>query len=139
MELYSGFVYPAFLAWCSVVGVAGIVTMIWVRAHRALQWAVTGMWIATALQLVSVLVLLATGNDAGIVLTLGYLLASVVLLPLLGIGRLGAPYAAEVDPDPDRPVLQPDQIARVDGGAALIIGIAAAVLAWRLAIILGVL
>ena len=137
MELYSGFIYPAVLVWCAVLAIAGITTMIWVRAHRVLEWVVTGMWIVTAIQLVTVLVVLIGGNDAGIVLTLGYLVASVALIPLLGIGRLGAPDAAALDPDPSRPVLQPDQIARVDGGAALIIAIAAAVLAWRLAIILG--
>ncbi|GIG55508.1 hypothetical protein [Demequina activiva] len=137
MELYSGLIYPAVLVWCAVLAATGIVTMVWVRAHRVLQGVVTGMWIVTAIQLVTVLVLLISGNDAGIVLTLGYLLASVALIPLLGIGRLGAPDAAALDPDPNRPVLQPDQIARVDGGAALIIAIAAAVLAWRVAVLLG--
>lgn len=137
MELYSGYVYPAVLVWCGLLLATGIVTMIWVRAHRVLEWVVTGMWVVTGIQFVTVLVLLISGNDAGIVLTVGYLLASVALIPLLGIGRLGAPDAAAADPDPNRPVLQPDQIARVDGGAAVIIAVAAAVLAWRLAIILG--
>ncbi len=64
-------------------------------------------------------------------------IATMIWVPLLGIGRLGEPDAAAADPDPNRPVLQPDQIARVDGGAAVIVAIAAAVLAWRLYEILG--
>lgn len=137
MELYGGVIYPAVLVACAILVLAGAVTMVQVRAHGILEKVVTGFWIVTAIQVISVLVVLIGGNDAGLVLTLGYLLAAVLLLPLLGIGRLGEPDAAALDPDPNRPVLQPDQIARVDGGAAVIVAIAAAVLAWRVFIILG--
>ncbi|MDN4481459.1 hypothetical protein [Demequina muriae] len=137
MELYGGVIYPAVLVACAILSLAGAVTMVQVRAHGVLEKVVTGFWIVTAIQVISVLVVLIGGNDAGLVLTLGYLLAAVLLLPLLGIGRLGEPDAAALDPDPNRPVLQPDQIARVDGGAAVIVAIAAAVLAWRVFIILG--
>ncbi|MFN3865182.1 MAG: hypothetical protein ACK4MD_00550 [Demequina sp.] len=136
MEVYGGVIYPVVLAGCAVLALAGIVTMVQVRAHRMLERVVTGFWIVTAVQVISVIVVLFSGNDAGLVLTIGYLIAALVLLPLLGIGRLGAPDAAALDPDPNRPVLQPDQIARVDGGAAVIVAIAAAVLAWRVFIIL---
>ncbi|WP_062133156.1 hypothetical protein [Demequina aestuarii] len=137
MELYGGVIYPAVLVACAILALAGVGTMVQVRAHRVLEKAVTGFWIVTAIQVLSVLIVLIRGNDAGLVLTLGYLLAAVLLLPLLGIGRLGEPDAAALDPDPNRPVLQPDQIARVDGGAAVIVAIAAAVLAWRVFVILG--
>ncbi len=137
MGLYTGVIYPFVLVAFGALAIMGIITMVQVRAHRVLQWAVTGTWVVTAIHLIAVVGLLLGGNDAGLVLTLGYLLASLVLLPLLGIGRLGEPDAAAVDPDPNRPVLQPDQIARVDGGAALIVAIAAAVLVWRVYELLG--
>lgn len=137
MGLYEGLIYPAYLVVCALLVLGGIATMIWLRLHGALKWIVTAMWIVTALQVLAVAVILIGGHSAPIVLTLGYLLASVILVPLLGIGRLGEPDAAAADPDPNRPVLQPDQIARVDGGAAVIIGIAGAVLAWRVIILLG--
>lgn len=137
MALYSGVVYPATLGWCLVLLVVGLATLVRVRLHPILEWVVTGMWIVTGIQAIAVVVLLLSGNDAGLVLTIGYLLATVAVLPLLGIGRLGAPDAAALEAEPDRPVLQPDQIARVDAGAAVIIAIAAGVLAWRIAVILG--
>ncbi|MFW7415714.1 hypothetical protein [Demequina sp. SO4-18] len=136
MELYGGVIYPAVLVACAILALAGLATIVQVRLHRVLEWVVTGFWIVTAVQVISVLVVLFSGNDAGLVLTIGYLIAALVLLPLLGIGRLGAPDAAALDPDPNRPVLQPDQIARVDGGAAVIVAVAVAVLAWRVIIIL---
>ena len=137
MGLYGGLVLPAYLAVCALLVLVGIATMIWVPLHRVLKWVVTAMWIVTAVHLLAVLAILIGGHSAPIVLTLGYLLASVILVPLLGIGRLGEPDAAAADPDPNRPVLAPDQIARVDAGAAVIIGIAGAVLAWRVVILLG--
>lgn len=136
MELYGGVIYPAVLVACAILALAGIVTMIQVRTHRVLEWVVTAFWIVTAVQAISIVVVLASGNDAGLVLTIGYLIATLLVLPLLGIGRLGSPDAAATDPDPNRPVLQPDQIARVDGGAAVVVAIGAAVLAWRIFVIL---
>ncbi|WP_156157607.1 hypothetical protein [Demequina pelophila] len=114
-----------------VLALVGLMTLFLPRLHRVLGIATAATYAAVAVHLVAVIVVLATGNAAGLVLTLGYLLASVALLPLLGIGRLGTPEAAAGDADPDRPVLAPDQIARVDGGAAVVIAITLAVLAWR--------
>ena len=132
MSVYAGAIYPGVLVACAILAVTGIVTMLQVRVHRVLEWVVTGFWIVTAVQIITVLVVLFSGNDAGLVLTLGYLVTTIILIPLLGIGRLGEPDAAALDPDPNRPVLQSDQIARVDGGAALIVALAAGVIAWRI-------
>ncbi|MFV0634293.1 hypothetical protein [Demequina sp.] len=137
MALYGGIVFPATIAWCVVLLASGLITLVRVRFHRALELVVTGMWIVTGIQAIAVVAVLLSGNDAGLVLTIGYLLATIVVLLLLGIGRLGTPDAAATDPDPNRPVLAPDQIARVDAGAAVIVAIAAGVLAWRIFVILG--
>lgn len=136
MDVYTGVVYPLVLAASGVLALAGIVTLIWPRAHRVMRVAVAATYAAVTVHLIAVVVLLVSGNPAGLVLTLGYLLASLALLPLLGIGRLGTPEAAAADPDPNRPVLAPDQIARVDAAAGLIIAAALAVLAWRVLTIL---
>jgi len=132
MTAYLNAVYPAVLVATVILFLMGAVTLVWIRAHRVLQWVVTGFYVVT---LVEVLTLLSAifGGDAPIVITVGYTLAAIALLPLLGISRLGLPDTD--DPDPNRPVLQPDQIARVDALAALLIAVAAAVVAWRLAVI----
>lgn len=132
MTAYLNAVYPAVLVATGILFLTGAVTAIWIRAHRVLQWVVTAFYVVT---LVEVLTLVSAifGGGIPIVITAGYTLAAVALLPLLGISRLGLPDSE--DPDPNRPVLQPDQIARVDAIAALIIAVAAAVVAWRLATI----
>ncbi len=131
MEFYTGVIYPLVLAVTGVLALAGIAVLMRPALHRALTWVVSATWGAVGLHLVAVVVVLVAGNPAGLVLTLGYLLASLALLPLLGIGRLGSPDAAAADPDPERPVLSPVQIARVDGAAAAIVAVALAVLLWR--------
>jgi hypothetical protein len=133
VSAYLDAVYPAVLAASAVLFVAGAATMAVIRAHRALTWVVTGFYVVTAAQVATLIVALV-GGGIPVVITVGYLLAAVALLPLLGIARLGAPDAS--NKDPNRPILQPDQIARVDGAAAMIISVAAAVVAWRLATIL---
>ena len=134
MAAYLDAVYPGVLAACAVLFLAGSVTMVAIRAHRALTWIVTGFYVVTAIEAITLIVILLNGG-APVVITVGYLLAAIALLPLLGIARLGAPD--ENNLDPSRPILQTDQIARVDGAAAMIIAVAAAVVAWRLATILG--
>lgn len=133
MGFYTSVVYPAVLAAMGAVVLTGLVTLLWSRAHTALKWAVTAVWIVSAVQLVTVGVLLAGDVDAPLVTTIGYLLVSVALIPLFGIGRLGEPEAAAVDADPNRPVLAPDQVAKVDAVAGLILAVSLAVVAWRLA------
>jgi len=134
---YSSLVYPAVLVVSGALVVLGVATLIAVGAHRVLQWAVTAAYVVVGLQALWVAALLLSGTKANLVVTLGYLLATVALLPLLGIGRLGHPDAALEDPDPSRPVLAPDQIARVDAGAAIAVGIALAVASWRITVLLG--
>ena len=139
MAAYLDVVYPAVLVACAVLLVAGGITMAAIRAHRILNWVVSAFYVVTAIEVISLIVALVTGG-APVVMTVSYLFAAIALLPLLGIARLGAPDSDDTpskDKDPNRPILQPDQIARVDGAAAMIIAIAAAVVAWRLATILG--
>jgi hypothetical protein len=121
LEFYTSAVYPAVLVVAAILVLAGLVTLA----------------VVVAAQVVVVGGAMLGGADIGIVITIGYLLASIALLPLLGIGRLGHPDAAAEDPDPNRPVLAPDQIARVDAGAAIIVAVALAVVAWRIASIIG--
>ncbi len=137
MDAFLSFVYPLVLCVCAALLITGLTTVVFVRAHSVLEWVVTATYVAVAIQAAWVVYLLVTGTSAGLITTIGYLLATLALLPLLGIGRLGDPDAAAVDPDPLRPVLAPDQIARVDGGAAVAVAIALAVASWRLTILLG--
>lgn len=132
MGFYEGVVYPGVLVACGVLALTGIATMIQVKLHRVLEAVVTGFWIVTAVQAITILIVLLGDTEASLVMVISYLIATLIVLPLLGIGRLGEPDAAKTDPDPNRPVLAPDQIARVDGGAAVIVAIGAGVLAWRL-------
>jgi hypothetical protein len=135
--VYLHFIYPLVLLVSAALVLHGIVTLLAVGTHRSLQWVVTAAYVAVVLQAGAVVVLLVSGASADLVLSIGYLLATLALLPLLGIGRLGTPEAAAADPDPDRPVLAPDQIARVDAGAAIAVGIALAVASWRITVVLG--
>jgi len=133
VSAYLDAVYPAVLVASAILLLAGGLTMAAIRAHRFLTWVVSGFYVVTAIEVITLIVVLAQGG-VPVVITVGYMLAAIALLPLLGIARLGAPDSD--DKDPNRPILQPDQIARVDGAAAMIIAIAAAVVAWRLATIL---
>jgi hypothetical protein len=137
VDSYVSFVYPAVLGISALLVLTGIVTLVFIRAHRVLEWVVTAAYIVVAIQALWVIGMLITGTSASLPLALGYLIATLALLPLLGIGRLGTPEAAAMDPDPNRPVLQPDQIARVDAGAAIAVGIALAVASWRIVIVFG--
>lgn len=137
MGVYLHFIYPLVLLVSAVLVLHGMLTLFAVGTHRSLQWVVTAAYVAVVLQAGAVVVLLVSGASADLVLSIGYLLATLALLPLLGIGRLGTPEAAAADPDPDRPVLAPDQIARVDAGAAIAVGIALAVASWRITVVLG--
>lgn len=132
MDAFEGFVYPLVLGFSAVLALLGLVTVVWIPAHRVLKWAVTAAYVVTAIEVIVIASVLLGGNNVPLVMTMGYLLAAIALVPLLGIGRLGDPEAAAEDPDPNRPVLAPDQIARVDGTVAIIVAIAMAVVAWRI-------
>ena len=133
---FLNWVYPAVLIAAAVLALTGVVTALWIKAHAALKAVVTGMYLVTVVEVV-IAALALFDSKAPVVLTIGYLLAAAALLPLLGIGRLGEPDApgSGKTPDPERPILQADQIARVDAVAAIIVAIAAAVVAWRIAVI----
>lgn len=135
MELYHSVVYPLTLVVFGATAIMGAVTAITTRFGSVLAWFGTSVWIATAIQAIAVIVGLFSGWDVSLPLVLGYALGGVILLFLLGIGRLGEPSAAELKAEPDRPVLAPDQVARVNGVAAIIVGLAAMVIAWRLDVI----
>lgn len=135
MGVYTGVVYPAVLVVCAILAVVALITLVFIQAHRVLTWVVTATYVVVAAQALVVVAGLIGGAKVGIVITAGYLIATIALLPLLGIARLGHPDAD--DPDPNRPILEPDQIARVDAGAALIVALALVAAAWRLTVIFG--
>lgn len=128
MAIFADTIYPVVLAACAALALFGLLSLVWIRTHGALKLAVKGFVIVIAVEVLAVVFAVVNG-DAPAFITIAYLLAAVALLPLLGIGRLATPEAAKKDPG--RPVLQPDQIARVDGGAAVLVAIAQAVVAWR--------
>ncbi|WP_062212127.1 hypothetical protein [Demequina oxidasica] len=130
MEFFEGYIYPLVLGFSALLALTGIVTLLWIRAHRVLTWVVTAAYVVTLIEVLAIINALL-GGGIPLVITIGYLLAAIALMPLLGIGRLGEPDAAAEDPDPNRPVLAPDQIARVDGAVAIIVAIAMSVVAWR--------
>lgn len=132
MTLYTSLIYPAVLVVCALLVLVGAATLIAVGTHRVLQWVVSATYVVAGLQGVAVIVGLVTGAMPELPVALGYLIATLALLPLLGIGRLGTADAAAASGDPTHPVLAPDQISRVDGGAAIIVGIAMAVASWRI-------
>ncbi|WP_430868935.1 hypothetical protein [Demequina aurantiaca] len=134
MGFFEGFVYPLVLGFSAVLALTGLVTLVWVRAHRVLKWVVTAAYVVALIEVLAIANALL-GGGIPVVITLGYMLAAIALVPLLGIGRLGEPDAAAEDPDPNRPVLAPDQIARVDGAVAIIVAVAMAVVAWRIDVI----
>ncbi len=123
-------IYPGVLIASGVLFIAGLSSLVVIRLHKPLTWVVSGFWAVTAIEVLVIIGALMTGTIP-VVMTVGYILAALALLPLLGISRLGDPEAAA--DDPNRPVLQPDQMARVDGVAAMIVAVAAAVVAWRVA------
>ncbi len=129
-DAFLNVIYPGVLIASAVLFLAGLASLVAIRMHKPLTWVVSAFWAVTALEVLVIIGAVVTGNIP-VVMTVGYILAALALLPLLGISRLGDPEAASNDPN--RPVLQPDQMARVDGVAAMIVAIAAAVVAWRVA------
>lgn len=127
---FADVVYPGVLIACGVLFLAGLASLAIIRLHRPLTWVVSAFWAVTVIEVIVIIGAILAGGIP-VVITVGYVLAAVALLPLLGIARLGDPEAAA--DDPNRPVLQPDQMARVDGVAAMVVAIAAAVVAWRVA------
>ena len=130
MTVFLDTVYPVVLATSALLALLGIVTLAVMRAHHVLQLAVKGYVLVIGVEVLAVIYALVAGGPP-VAMTVAYLFAAVLLVPLLGISRLGTPEAAKNDPG--RPVLQPDQMAKVDAGAAILVAGAQAVVAWRLA------
>jgi hypothetical protein len=128
MTVFVDTIYPVVLAACLALALFGTVCLFVQRAHGALRYAVMGFVIIIGVEVLAVVYAIVSG-DAAPFITIAYVVAAVALLGLLGIARLGTPEAAAKDPG--RPVLQPDQIARVDGAAAILVAGAQAVVAWR--------
>lgn len=127
MEWYVAWGYPAVLVASGVLAMLAAATMLVVRAHPILRAAHKGFVAVVLAQ--AVLVIVAVVQGAPAFMSISYLVASLVVLFPLGISRLGTPEAAAAEPG--RPVLKPDQQARVDAGAAILVAIAQAVIAWR--------
>lgn len=157
MRAFSDVVYPAVLLAMVAVLVAGAVayvaaTRIGPTAGAATAGAATqntarfarllivATWVArgaTGIEIVAIGAVLGAGvTHPPMVMLVGYLVAAVAVLGLLGISRLGAPPAPGEAHDPDRPALSPRQMVQADGAAAMIVGAALAVVAWRLNTIL---
>lgn len=128
MTVFVDTIYPVVLAACLALALFGIVTLIFHRAHSAMRYAVMGFVIVIALEVLAVAYAIVSG-DAAPFITIAYVVAALALLGLLGIARLGTPEAAAKDPG--RPVLSPEQRAKVDAGAAILVAGAQAVVAWR--------
>ena len=143
MTAFTNVVYPAVLLAMVAVLAAGAVAYVAatraattdnpVRFARLLTittWVARG---ATGLEIVAIGALLGAGvTHPPMVMLIGYLVAAVAVLGLLGISRLGAPSATAESRDPNQPVLSQRQMVQADGAAAMIVGVALAVVAWRL-------
>lgn len=154
MRAYSDVVYPVVLLAMAAVLAAGAVAYIAAtrvsakpgpstrsaaRLARLLNIATRVARSATFGEIVAIGVLLVAGvTHPPIVMLVGYLIAAVAVLALLGISRLAAPPApgqprdASSAHDADRPVLGPRQAIEVDAVAAILVAVALAVIAWRL-------
>ena len=143
MTAFTNVVYPAVLLAMVAVLAAGAVA--YVAATRAARTdnpvrfarlLTVATWVArsaTGLEIVAIGALLGAGvTHPPMVMLIGYLVAAVAVLGLLGISRLGAPSASAESRDPNQPVLSPRQMVQADGAAAMIVGVALAVVAWRL-------
>jgi hypothetical protein len=143
MTAFTNVVYPAVLLAMVVVLVAGAVA--YVAATRAAtidnpgrfaRLLTIATWVArsaTGLEIVAIGALLGAGvTHPPMVMLIGYLVAAVAVLGLLGISRLGAPSGTGESRDPNQPVLSPRQMVQADGVAAMVVGVALAVVAWRL-------
>jgi len=132
VEFYTGIIYPVLLTVLAVVVLASVATLARPAAHRWLERAVTAAWVVSIIQALVVGGALVGGHrPSSLPTAIGYLVVSIAMLGLFGIGRLGAPNAGG-KPDPERPVLSPRQIAQVDAVAGITVAIALAVVAWRL-------
>src|SRR5690606_26683428 len=129
MSVFVDAVYPFVLVACAVLVVTGVAAIVLPRIQPGLRVVDKIFMAVVAVQAVAV-VWAVISSDADTFMALAYTIAAPAMLPPLGISRLATPEAAQKDPE--RPVLTPAQAAKVDGGAAILVGIASAVVSWRL-------
>ena len=158
MGAFSDVVYPAvFVAMVAVLAAGAVAYAAATRGRSNPGWAARGKataetsppsafrfarlliiatWVArasTGIEIVAIAALVGAGvTHPPMVMLVGYLVAAVAVLGLLGISRLAAPPAPGETPEPERPVLSPRQAVQADGAATMIVGVALAVVAWRL-------
>ncbi len=147
MRAFSDVVYPAvLLAMAAVLAAGALAYLVATRTAptqnpvRFARLLIVAAWVArgaTGIEIIAIGALLGAGvTHPPMVMTIGYLVAAVAVLALLGISRFGAPPAPGQTRDPEQPVLSPRQMVQADGMAAMVVGVALAVVAWRLNTIL---
>ena len=139
--MYQNVVFPGMVVSFGVLIMLALVTLVWWRTHPWIKRAVTLIYVVSIIQAIAVIVAIINGVEGEVLTVWGYLLVSLMLLPMFGLGRLGDP---DIDPEssfaqknPDRPILAADQIARVDAVSALILGISLVTVSWRLHDLIG--
>lgn len=130
MSLFADFAYPAALIASALFALVGIATILQPGLRRVL--AVTQRLYVFLIMAQAIVIVIATiQGQSPVFMTLMYVVAILLTLALVGIGRLGSPEAAERSGEAGRPVLTLEQISKVNGGAAVLVAAAQAVLTWR--------
>lgn len=130
MSLFADFAYPAALIASALFALVGIATILQPGLRRVL--AVTQRLYVFLIMAQAIVIVIATiQGQSPVFMTLMYVVAILLTLALVGIGRLGSPEAAERSGEAGRPVLTLAQISKVNGGAAVLVAAAQAVLTWR--------
>lgn len=130
MSLFTDFAYPAVLIASALFALVGIATILQPGLRRVL--AVTQRLYVFLIMAQAIVIVIATiQGQSPVFMTLMYVVAILLTLALVGIGRLGSPEAAERSGEAGRPVLTLEQISKVNGGAAVLVAAAQAVLTWR--------
>lgn len=130
MPAFTTVVYPVLLIASLALAVLGGLTIAAPRLHRVLKAVHVAYRVLIFLEC-AVIAWAIIAGDTPVLMTAMYIGAILATLLLLGIGRLGTPEAAQKNPEAGRPILSPAQVAKVDGGAAVLVAVAQAVLTWR--------
>lgn len=128
--MFTSVVYPTVLIACLLLAILGALTIARPGLHRALRIGQAVFRVIIVIEVVAIIAAVFSG-DTPVLMTLMYVGAILATVFLLGVGRLGSAEAAARSPEAGRPILSPAQIAKVDGGAAILVALAQAVLTWR--------